>query len=202
MQIVRDPERAAAVLHPSRLRMLEHLAEPGSASTVARRMGLTRQQVNYHLHELEKNGYVELVEERRVGNCLERVLRATAESFVISPEALGALSAGRAATQDRFSAAYLVSAAARVIRDLAILGLRASRASKRLATMTAETKIRFRSAEERSAFAEELAGALAKLTAKYNDDSAPGGRAFHILAGAWPVISKQEQDGKDSVRID
>lgn len=200
--VIRDPDQAAALLQPTRLRMIELLAEPGSAASVARQMGLPRQQVNYHLRELEEHGYLCLVEERRAGNCLERLMRATAESFVISPEALGALGAGRTLPQDRFSAAYLVSAAARVIRDLAVLGLRASRAGKRLATLTAETEIRFRSAEERNAFAGELAAALAKLTAKYHDSKAPGGRAFHILAGAWPVITRQEQDGTDSVRIE
>ena len=44
-----------------------------------------------HLHELEKEGFVEFVEQRPKGNCLERVVRATARSYVISPAALGLL---------------------------------------------------------------------------------------------------------------
>jgi DNA-binding transcriptional ArsR family regulator len=55
VQIVRDPAKAAVFLQPARLRMLEHLAgEPNSGSGLARLMDLPRQQVNYHLRELEK----------------------------------------------------------------------------------------------------------------------------------------------------
>jgi DNA-binding transcriptional ArsR family regulator len=54
-------------------------------------VGLSRQKANYHLHELEQHGLVELVEERRRGNMLERVLRASADSFVISPAVLAEL---------------------------------------------------------------------------------------------------------------
>ena len=58
---------------------------------LADRVGLARQKVNYHLRELERHGLVELVEERRKGNMTERVLRATAASYVISPAALAAV---------------------------------------------------------------------------------------------------------------
>jgi hypothetical protein len=47
--------------------------------------------VNYHLRELETQGLVELVEERRRGNCVERIVRATAKSYVVSAEALATL---------------------------------------------------------------------------------------------------------------
>jgi DNA-binding transcriptional ArsR family regulator len=194
LHIVRDPGKAAALLQPSRLSVLEHLGEPDSASGVSRKLGLPRQQVNYHLRELEKDGFVEFVEERRKGNCTERLVRATARSYLISPEALGTLGATAEQRRDRFSAAYLVSAAARAIRDLAVLGVRAARAGKRLATLTMETEIRFRSAEERNAFAEDLAAAVARLASRYHDESAPGGRLFRLLVGCYPVITKSEDD--------
>src|SRR5579862_8354674 len=78
IEVVQGPERAAALLDPVRLRILEGLAEPDSAAGVARRLGLPRQRVNYHLHELEKHELVRFVEERRKGNCVERIVRATA----------------------------------------------------------------------------------------------------------------------------
>ena len=68
---------AAASLDPIRARLLAELAEPGSASTLAARVGLTRQKANYHLRALERHKLVELVEERRKGNCTERVLQAS-----------------------------------------------------------------------------------------------------------------------------
>src|SRR5213595_796449 len=86
--VIDDPAAAEASLDPIRARLLAELAEPGSATTLAARVGLARQKVNYHLRALERHGLVELVEERRRGNCTERVLQATAASYVISPTAL------------------------------------------------------------------------------------------------------------------
>jgi len=201
VHILRDPERAAAVLQPVRIEMLERLAAPGSASSLARMLGLPRQQVNYHLRELERHGAVEFVGERRKGNCVERLVRATAASFLISPEALGPLRPEPAEERDRFSIAYLVATAARTIRELAVLTLRARRAGKRLATLTLESEIRFRSAGERHAFAEELATALAALTAKYHDEHATGGRPFRVMAASYPLITKSETDSGVPVAI-
>lgn len=202
VRVLRDPVQASAALQSGRLAMLEHLAEPDSAAGVARKIDMPRQQVNYHLKELEKHGLVEFVEERRKGNCLERIVQATARSYLVSPEALGKLGTAPEERRDRFSAAWLVAAAARVIRDLAVLGLRARGAGKRLATLTLETEIRFRSAQERSAFAEELSETLIRLTAKYHDSESPGGRPFRVLAGVWPMITKIEEDGGESAALE
>lgn len=194
VQILRDPERAAALLQPVRIQMLERLREPASATTLARAMGLPRQQVNYHLRELERHGAVECTGERRKGNCIERLMQVTAASFVISPEALGGAGAEPEQARDRFSIAYLVATAARAIRELAILTVRARRAGKRLATLTLETEIRFRNAAERHQFAEELAAAVASLAAKYHDEHAAGGRAFRVLAASYPLITKTSEE--------
>lgn len=195
VHLVRDPRQAAALLDPARLALLEKLAEPDSASGLARQLNLPRQQVNYHLRELEKRELVEFVEERRKGNCIERMMRATARQYVVSPEALGRLGmppppAGTGHSPDRWSAAYLVAAGARMIAELALAGLRAARAGKRMATMTLETEIRFRSAEERATFAEELAESMARLAAKYHAEGAPGGRTFRCLTGVYPANTK------------
>jgi DNA-binding transcriptional ArsR family regulator len=185
--VIRRPGPAAAALDPIRQRVLSHLREPDSATGLARRLRLPRQKVNYHLRTLEAAGLVELVEERRKGNCLERVVRATAHAFVISPEALGAVAPPADLTADRLSSAYLIAAAGRTIRDLAELETRARKSGKRLATLTLETDVRFATAADRAAFAEELAEAVARLTAKYHDDRAPGGRRFRLLAAVHPV---------------
>jgi DNA-binding transcriptional ArsR family regulator len=88
--VIEDPAAAEASLDPIRARLLAELAEPASASTLAARVGLPRQKVNYHLRALERHGLVELVEERKKGNMTERVLRATAASYLISPAARSA----------------------------------------------------------------------------------------------------------------
>lgn len=187
LDFIADPGRAAILLDPLRIRLVEQLCEPDSAAGLARKLGLPRQKLNYHLRELERAGYVEEVEQRRKGNCIERVLRARARTWVISPEALGALGADPGAVQDRFSSAYLVAVCARAIGDVARLREGARRAGKRLATMTLETEIRFASAADRAAFAEELAATIARLAAKYHDEKSPSGRRFRFFLGGYPT---------------
>ena len=190
VRLIRDADRAIAVLHPLRQRILGQLRQPDSAAGLARRLSLPRQRLNYHLRELEKEGLVELVEERVRGNCRERVLRAVARSYLISPEVLGELATDPEQVRDRFSAAYLVATAARAIRDLSLLRSRAEGAKKRLATFTLQTQICFATSEERSAFAEELANEIARLTAKYHAGPATDGRHFNMLVGIYPAIKE------------
>jgi DNA-binding transcriptional ArsR family regulator len=183
LQIVQSPDKAGVLLQPGRLRLLEQLAEPDSAAGLARRLGVPRQKLNYHLRELEREGFLELVEERRKGNCIERVMRAVAREFLIAPQS------GDRVSADRFSAAYLASSAARMIRELASLWIRARRAGKRIATLTLETEIRFQSAASRAAFAEELTASIARLAAKYHNEGAEGGRRFRLIAASYPALT-------------
>jgi DNA-binding transcriptional ArsR family regulator len=68
------------LLDPERRRLLEALREePDSASGLARRLDDSRQRLNYHLRTLEEAGLVELREERRRGNCVERALTEARE---------------------------------------------------------------------------------------------------------------------------
>jgi DNA-binding transcriptional ArsR family regulator len=187
LDVIRTPESAAALLDPTRQQLLAHLREPDSATGLARRLRLPRQRINYHLRVLETAGLVEMVEERRKGNCLERVVRATARAFIISPEALGALGPTMETAADRLSGAYLIAAAGQAIRDVADLEDRARKEGKRVATLTLEAEVRFANADARARFAEELASAVARLAAKYHDDKAPGGRRFRLLAAVHPV---------------
>lgn len=64
LQIVQSPEKAGVLLQSGRLRLLEQLTEPDSAAGLARRLGVPRQKLNYHLRELEREGFLELIEER------------------------------------------------------------------------------------------------------------------------------------------
>jgi DNA-binding transcriptional ArsR family regulator len=198
LQVIRRSEPAAALLDPVRQQLLAHLAEPDSAAGLARRLRLPRQRINYHLRALEAAGLVELVEERRKGNCFERVVRATARSFVISPEALGVLGPGPDAAADRLSSAYLVAAAGRVIRDVGALEAQARSEGKRIATLTLDAEVRFASAERRAEFARELTETVARLAAKYHDERVSGGRRFRLLAAVHPTPTEEASHGKDS----
>ena len=141
------PDTAATALRGTRRALLAALAEPDSAAGLARRLGSPRQRLNYHLRALEQCGLLECVEERRKGNCTERVLRATARAFVISPDALGALAHTPKRPQDRLSASYVVAVAARTITgSLDARDARAQR-TKRISTLALDSEIRFALAE-------------------------------------------------------
>ena len=189
LDVVRSAESAAALLDPTRQQLLAQLKEPESATGLARRLKLPRQRINYHLKVLEGAGLVELVGERRKGNCLERVVRATARAFIISPEALGELGPNAELAADRLSSAYLIATAGRAIREVATLEDKAKREGKRVATLTLEAEVRFASAEARAKFAEELSDAVARIAARYHDDRAPGGRRFRLLTAVHPALA-------------
>ena len=197
LAVLERPEQAAAMLRPPRLAILEHLREPDSAAGLARRMGVPRQRLNHHLRELERAGLVELVEERRKGNCMERVVRSRAEYFLIGPQALGAVAGDRPEQlRDRFSWAYLVAAAARAVRELTTLRRGADEAGQQLPTFALETRVRFAAPAALHAFTEELSTEIARLVAKYHREDAAEGRTFSFLLGAYPTPSPAAQTSK------
>lgn len=192
VEVIEDPGAAVVALDPIRARLLAELAEPASAATLAARVGLTRQKVNYHLRALEAHGLVAVAEERQWGGLTERLLVATAASYVVSPAALGEAASDPNRTSDRLSASYLVALAARAVREVGVLVRRAERTGRRVATLSIDTEIRFRSAAERAAFADELASAVTALVARYHDGSAPEGRRHRLVVAAHPIPEPEE----------
>lgn len=187
VSVIDDPAAATVALDPVRSRLLAELHEPASAATLADRVGLPRQKVNYHLRTLEAHGLVRLADEKRWGGLTERRLMATASSYVVSPEAMGPAAVDPERALDRLSASYLIALAARAVREIAGLIRGADKAGKHLATLSVDTVIRFRSAKERAEFSKELTEAVNRLAAKYHDESAPGGRPHRIVLLAHPV---------------
>jgi DNA-binding transcriptional ArsR family regulator len=191
--VIEDPAAAEASLDPVRARLLAELAVPGSATMLAAKVGLARQKVNYHLKALERHGLVELVEERRKGNVTERVMRATAASYVISPIALAAVQPDPSRSPDRLSARWLLAVAARLVRDVGALITGATKAGKPVATFAIDGKVRFASAADRAAFAEELANAVTALVGKYHDETAAGGRDHRVIVAVHPSITETKE---------
>jgi DNA-binding transcriptional ArsR family regulator len=185
--VIDDPASASVALDPVRSRLLSELRTPASAATLAGRMGLPRQKVNYHLRTLEAHGLVQEESKKRWGGLTERRLVATASSYVVSPAALGPVAADPARGMDRLSASYLVALAARAVREVGQLLRKSQELNKRLATLSIDTEVRFRSAEDRAAFSSELGAAVAALVSRYHDESAPGGRRHRLIIGAYPT---------------
>jgi DNA-binding transcriptional ArsR family regulator len=191
--VIEDAATAEVSLDPVRARLLAELAEPASATMLAARVGLARQKVNYHLRALEKHGLVELVEERRKGNVTERMIRATAASYVISPNALSAVQPDPKRTPDQLSARWLLAVAARLVRDVGSLITGAAKANKRVATFAIDGRVRFASAADRAAFAEELNVAVTALVSRYHDEKALRGREHRVVVALHPHVPDNDK---------
>ena len=187
VDVITDPIAAASALDPVRSRLLAELAEPASAANLAARVGISRQKVNYHLRALEAHQLVIPAGERRWGGLTEKLMVATASSYVVSPGALGLAATDPGRSRDRLSAGYLIAVAARTVREVGEMWRRARAADKRLATLTMDTAIRFRSASDRAAFTEELTGAVTDLVSRYHDESDPHGRPYRLVLTAYPM---------------
>lgn len=186
VEVIDNPAAAVSALDPVRGRLLAELTEPASAAALASRVGISRQKVNYHLRALEEHRLVTQAGERRWGGLKERLLVATAMSYVVSPRALGPVATDPGRTSDRLSASYLIALAARAVREVGELWAAARKADKRLATLSIDTAIRFRSPADRAAFTQELSDTVASLVARYHNETDTRGRGFRLLVAAYP----------------
>jgi hypothetical protein len=187
LEVINAPAAAAVALDPIKTRLLAELAVPGSTASLAGRVGLTRQKVNYHLRALEHHKLIEPAAQRQWGGLTERLMVATAASYVVSPAALGSIGADPARNNDRLSAGYVIALAARIVREVGELWRAARQNDKRLATLAIDTVIRFRSPADRAAFTADLANAVAALAARYHDEGAPGGRPHRLVVASYPA---------------
>lgn len=187
VQVLETAAAATLALDPMKSRLLAELGTPQSAASLAAHVGLARQKVNYHLRALEEQKLVEPAGERKWGGLTERLFVGAAASYVVSPAALGPIAADPARNADRLSASYLIALAARIVREVGELWRTAREKDKRLATLSIDTVIRFKSPTERAAFTADLANAVAALAARYHDESAPGGRPHRLIVAAYPA---------------
>jgi len=187
VKFVRGAGDARALLNPERRRLVDALASgPDSASGLARRLGETRQRLNYHLRLLENAGIVELAEERHKGSQPERVMRLVARQYVLDPAATGGSAPARPEDMgDRFSAGYLVALASRTLRELADLLDRAKKRRARVATTSINTTVRLPDPAAFQAFAADLTRAVGQVVARHHQAQGEG-RWFRLVAGAYP----------------
>jgi DNA-binding transcriptional ArsR family regulator len=201
VEVLDDARRVATLLSPLRRRILESLDRPASATALARRLGLPRQKVNYHLRELERGGFVELAEKRRRRGCVERRLRLASRAYVLDPVLLGKLAADPDQLRDRFSSAFLVAVASRLVRDVALLRERARTAGKRLTTLTLEGEISVASPADLTRFTQELTGEVARLAAKYDRPRSRQSRRYRIVLGAHPKVTKTAEQAAAETKL-
>lgn len=192
LEVIADPTAATVALEPVRSRMLAELTQPASAATIASRLGIARQKATYHLKTLEAHHLVKESGQKRWGGLTERLYVASAASYVVAPSAMGAVASDPRKNNDRLSASYLIALGARIVQEVSDLLRRARAADKHLATLSIDTEIRFRNAEARAAFTQELMQAVNSLASRYHDADAPGGRAHRLVVVAHPLPTNKE----------
>ena len=182
VQVLKDASVVEMALDPIRAAILDALAEPGSAASIAETVGLTRQKVNYHLKALEAHGLVEPAGERSWGGITERYVQRSARHLVVAPDVLQETAADPRQIADHLSAAYLIAVGARTVSEVGAIAA-GLKPETRLPTLTVDTVIGFRSPDDRAAFAGELQSAITALAAKYHDDD---GRPHRLTISSYP----------------
>jgi len=166
-----------------RVRVLEALREPASAAAAARAVGQSRQNVNYHLKELERAGLVRKVGERRNGNFIEALYQAIAPTIVISPRAAWGDPRRVEALREQMSLEHLVLTGERLSRDAAALLDRAAFDGEEIASAAVEAEVQFDSEDARAAFMREYLKAVGPLLRKYGQKK---GTPYRVVLATYP----------------
>jgi hypothetical protein len=179
-----DPVAIAAATHPVRAAIIDAMREPSTAATVARQIGQTRQNVAYHVRELEQVGLLRHVGQRQNGNFLEQTYVAVAETLVISPTSTWGDPGPRTeALADQLSLAELFSAGERLQHDCALLLDRAAFDGDEIPSASVTTDIRFGSEEARSAFLRDYVETLTTLARKHGSRR---GTPYRLVLATYP----------------
>jgi DNA-binding transcriptional ArsR family regulator len=187
VRLIDDAKAVGALADPVRRQILQHLTSPGSAASIARQLGLPRQRIRYHMRELEKHGFVELLREDRKRGCIERVMRRTSESIVLAPDSLTADKLHPHTVRDRFSSLYLIALTSQMLREVTAAQVGAKVDDKLLPTFSLQVDVRLATQQDKNAFAEELGREIARLAVKYHQPQSRGGRSFRVIVGSYPA---------------
>jgi DNA-binding transcriptional ArsR family regulator len=183
--------RAAVLLKPLRLELLQALAEPRTCSELGAMLGLTPQRAHYHVKVLENAGLVELVRSRQVRGTVEGTYRAAAGSYWLSADLVARLG-GQRRSRDQLSLGYIQSCAESMLADLA----RLSRGTEPVDSLGLSATIELADAAARHAFMTELRQAFEGLAEKYGArDGAAGARTYRLLSACYSAPAEPIEEG-------
>lgn len=195
VEVLEDPGVVQVVSHPVRLRVLAALNPPASAAAVARAIGQSRQNANYHLKELERVGLVARTGERRVGNFVETLYRATARTILVSPRmTLGGPERARALAV-QLSLEQLVILSERLSQDAVWLLDCAAFDGQTIPSASVEVEVQLRDEDDRQAFLNDYVAAVAALAKKY---ARRGGETYRIVLAAYPRPNASDRDTREA----
>ena len=196
--LITDPRAAEALAQPLRRRVLQELRAPSSAATVARSLGLSRQQVNYHVKALAELGLIRPSGERRKGHLIEKLYESVAGSFVISPRLTCSDGSRRAALDEQISLRRLVELGEQLQQDAAGLLDRAAFDGAEIPSASVDAELRFRSEAERSAFMNDYLEALGPLLSRHG---AREGDRYRLALAIYPD-PEEDRSWEDSSKTD
>jgi hypothetical protein len=182
--VLDDPAVVAAATHPVRAALLAAMREPTSAAAAARAVGQSRQNAAYHVRELARAGLLRHAGERQNGSFVEQLYVAAAPTMVVSPRSTWGDDPRRPeALASQLSLGELVTHGEQLQRDAAVLLDRAAFDGEEIASASVAAEVRFASEADRRAFLREYLEMLGELTRRH---AAPDGRAYRVLAAAYP----------------
>ena len=191
IDVVDDLRRAEVLLHPLRLRVVESARDPASAAELARRLDETPQKVNYHVRRLADHGFLEAVEERRVGHVVETVWRATASFYVLGSGLLGPLAPPVEGPGEGTALRWL-GIQARAEAELGPQLRRAAASGRVVPAFTLDEEFRFETPAQRATFARAIRDLFRAAVSKYTTRPASGaaeakGRSYRLVVGSYPL---------------
>ena len=184
-----DPRQVQALAQPVRREVLDALREADSAAGVARTIGGSRQNVNYHLKELERVGLVRHAGERRKGNFVEQLFESTAKRFVVSPRFAWDPDRLADTLRDQVSLSHLANLGERLQQDAAALIDRAAFEGEEIPSVSVEAEVAFKDEATRAAFMQEYVEALEPLLKKYGVRK---GEPYRVAIAVYPELEEEQ----------
>jgi DNA-binding transcriptional ArsR family regulator len=181
--VVETPEGMQALAHPVRVRILEALRTAASAAAVARVVGQPRQNVTYHLKELERAGLVRRAGERRKGNFVESLYESVGGTFVVSPRAAWGDPRRSEAMAAQHSLENLVTLGEQLQQDAVALLDRAAFDGEEIASAAVAAEVGFATASDREAFMKEYLKSLGPLLRKHGRKR---GSRYRVAIAVYP----------------
>ena len=165
--VIDDLETLKAIAEPTRVAILEQLAEPQSVSQLARALEVPRTRLYHHMELLRSKGLIEVVEERRVGAMTEQIYAPTAKTFRPAP---ALLASGDLEERVEALTTLLFDTTKADVRRALLTGRASLEGGQRPRRLAIGRSIAFLRPEQ----ADEFAGELEALVARYDAAHEPG----------------------------
>ena len=184
-------------MRPLRREIVALAREPISATDLARRLGHTRQRINYYLRQLARKGFLRRAGRRRRRNMFEQLYACSARGLALSPELLGDAAADWRRVPNTASDGYLLALSGEMQSDVARGSREAEKQGGEFSTFSFKSQFRFETSQERDAFAraarEAVAGVIARHASPYllpDRGDAPG-KPFRLVLCFYPFSPKE-----------